>query len=49
MVSEEELSCEDDVWFFGNIIFHVKKKRSEKQLFIAGKKSLFDEVRENYC
>ena len=48
MVSEEELSCEDDVWSFDNIIFHVEKKR-EKQIFIAGKKSLFDEVSENYC
>ena len=48
MVSEEELSREDDVWSFDNIILHVRKK-TEKQIFIAGKKSLFGEVSENYC
>ena len=26
MLSEEELNCEDDVWFFDNIILHVKKE-----------------------
>ena len=26
MLSEEELNCEDDVWFFDNMILHVKKE-----------------------
>ena len=38
MVSEEELSCEDDVWSFDNIMLHVKKEQWEID-FYSGKET----------
>ena len=56
MVSEkEELKCEDGIWSFDNIkIFALasfsseKKKKNEKQIFVAVKKFLLDQVTANY-
>ena len=54
MVTKEELKWENDAWSFDKIktldlASFFKWKKMKKNIFIAVKKSLLDQVTANYC